>query len=128
MSSPLNERYNGTPTREHTRTAPFLAINFRVGRRESGYLLGPALISTHDYIWFHFWGEPSAAMLGEDHYEVVKVYRLGLSYDEVTRQFAKDFLPTGIGPHRSAGWFALDGTFYSAEGWADFGQHPILAA
>src|SRR6266511_1885141 len=49
MSSPLNERYNGTPTREHTRTAPFLAINFRVGRRESGYLLGPALISTHGY-------------------------------------------------------------------------------
>jgi hypothetical protein len=44
----------------------FLAINFRVGSRESTYLVGPTLISTRDYIWFHFWDEPSAAILGED--------------------------------------------------------------
>jgi hypothetical protein len=106
----------------------FLVINFRVGTRENGYLVGPALVSTGDYKWFHLWDEPSAAVLGADDYEVVKVYRLGVTYDEVTRQFAKDFPPTATGPHRSIGLIAPDGTFFSAEGWADLGQHPILAA
>jgi hypothetical protein len=106
----------------------FLVINFRVGSRENGYLVGPALVSTPDYKWFHLWDEPSAAVLGEDDYEVVKVYRLGLSYDEVARQFTKDFPSTITGPARSAGWIAPDGTFFSAEGWADLGQHPIMAA
>ena len=49
-------------------------------------------------------------------------------YDEVTRQFAKDFPPTATGRHRSIGLIAPDGTFFSAEGWADLGQHPVLAA
>ena len=106
----------------------FLVINFRVGSRENGYLVGPALVSTCDYQQFHLWDEPSAAVLGEDDYELVKVYRLGLSYDEVARQFAQDFPSITTGPNRSAGWIALDGTFYSAQGWADLGQHPIVAA
>lgn len=106
----------------------FLVINFWVGSRENGYLVGPALVSTRDYKRFHLWDEPSAALLGEDDYEVIKVYRLGDTYDEVARQFAKDFPPTATEPYRSVGWIASDGTFFSAEGWADFGQHPIVAA
>src|SRR2546425_563885 len=106
----------------------FFVISFRIGTCENGYLVGPALVSTRDYKWFHYLDEPSAVVLGEADYEVVKVYRLGLTYDEVTRQFAKDFPPTATGPYYSAGWTAPGGTFFSAEGWADFGQHPILAA
>jgi hypothetical protein len=106
----------------------FLAINFRVGSRESGYLVGPVLVSTRDYTWFHFWDEPSAASLGEDDYEVVKVYRLGLTYDRVARQFAQDFSPITSGPYRSAGWIASDGTFYSAAPWADLGEYATVAA
>jgi hypothetical protein len=106
----------------------FLVINFRVGTRQNGYLVGPALVSTCDYKQFHLWDEPSAAVLGEDDYEVVKVYQLGLTYDEVTRQFANDFPSVTTGPNRSAGWIALSGAFYSAQGWADLGQHPIVAA
>lgn len=106
----------------------FLVINFRVGTRENGYLVGPTLVSTRDYKRFHYWDEPSAVMLGADDYEVVKVYPLGLTCGEVSLLFAKDFLPTTSGRYRSAGWIAPDGAFFSAEGWADFGQHPILAA
>jgi hypothetical protein len=106
----------------------FLAINFRVGTRENGYLVGPALVSTRDYKQFHLWDEPSAAVLGEDDYEVVKVYRLGLTSDEATQQFAQDFSPTITGPYRCAGWIAPDRAFYSAAGWADLGQHPTVAA
>ena len=106
----------------------FLVINFRVGSRENGYLVGPALVSTRDYKRFHYWDEPSAVVLGEDDYEVVKVYRLGLTYDEATRLFALDFPSTINRPYRSAGWIASDGSFFSAEGWADLAQHPILAA
>jgi hypothetical protein len=116
---------------QHERTAElrrFLVINFRVGTRENGYLIGPALVSTRDYRRFHFWDEPSAAVLSEDDYDVVKVYRLGLTYDEVAQRFAKDFPPTGTEPTRSAGWIAPDGTFFSAAGWADLGQHPFLTA
>src|SRR5215472_555805 len=110
---------------EHTpELRRFLAINFRVGTRDNGYLIGPALVSTSDYRRFHLWDEPSAAVLGEDDYEVVKVYRLGLTYDEVVQRFAKDFPPTATEPARSAGWIAPDGTFFSAAGWADLGQQP----
>src|SRR5262245_51831475 len=116
---------------QHQRTTTlrrFLAINFRVGSRENGYLVGPALVSTRDYKRFHLWDEPSAALLGADDYEVVKVYRLGLTYDEVKRQFTRDFPSSIVGPDRSAGWVGPDGTFYSAEGWADLGLYPIVAA
>jgi hypothetical protein len=116
---------------QHQRTPElrrFLVINFRVGSRENGYLVGPTLVSTRDYKRFHYWDEPGTVVLGEDDYEVVKAYRLGVTYDEVTRQFAEDFPPPATGPYRSAGWIAPDGTFFSAEGWADLGQHPILAA
>ena len=67
-------------------------------------------------------------MLEADDYEVVKVYRLGLTCDEVTGLFVKDFPPVTAGPYQSVGWIAPDGAFFSAEGWADLGQHPILAA
>jgi hypothetical protein len=106
----------------------FLVINFRVGTRENGYLVGPALVSTRDYRRFHYWDEPGAAVLGADDYEVVKIYRPGLTYDEVTRRFAKDFPLPPTRPYHSIGLIAPDGTFFSAEGWADIGQHPILAA
>ena len=106
----------------------FLAINFRVGSRESGYLVGPALVSTRDYKWFHYWAEPGAAMLEADDYEVVKVYPLGMTYGEVSLLFAKDFPPAATGPDRSAGWITSNGTFFSAEGWVSFSQHLVVAA
>src|SRR5262245_42219510 len=106
----------------------FLAINFWVGTRNDGYLVGPALVSTSDYQQFHYWDEPSAAALGQDDYEILKVYRLGLTYAEAARQFTKDFPPTVGAPYRSAGWIAPDGTFYSAEGWAALGQPYVGAA
>ena len=106
----------------------FLVINFLVGTRENGYLIGPALVSTRDYKRFHYWNEPSSVVLKEDDYEVVKIYRLGITYDEVIRRFAKDFPPATTRRSRSAGWIAPDGTFFSAEGWADFGQRPTIAA
>ena len=86
---------------QHERTPElrrFLVINVRIGSRESGYLVGPALVSTRDYKWFHLWDEPSAAVLGEDDYEVVKIYRLDLTYDQVMRQFAQDFPSITTGP------------------------------
>jgi hypothetical protein len=106
----------------------FLVINFRVGTRDNGYLVGPALVSTCDYKRFHYWDESSDALLGEDDYEVVKVYRLGLTYDQVTRQFATDFPPTATTPHRSAGWIAPDGIFYSAAGWVALGRAYVGTA
>jgi hypothetical protein len=116
---------------QHERTPElrrFLVINFRVGSRDNGYLVGPALVSTCDYQQFHLWDEPSAAVLSADDYEVVKIYRLGLTYAEVSRQYATDFPLTATGPSRSIGLIAPDGTVFSAEGWAERGQRPILAA
>jgi hypothetical protein len=106
----------------------FLAINFWVGTSNDGYLVGPALVSTSDYQQFHYWDEPSAATLGEDDYEILKVYRLGLTYAEAVRQFTKDFPPTAIAPYRSAGWIAPGGTFYSAEGWVALGRPYVVSA
>ena len=106
----------------------FLVINFRVGSRDNGYLVGPVLVSTRDYMRFHLWDEPSAAVLGADDYEVVRVYRLGLTYDEVMQQFANEFPPALTRAARSAGWIAPNGTFYSAEGWINIDQHPVVAA
>jgi hypothetical protein len=106
----------------------FLVINFRVGSRENGYLVGPALVSTRDYKRFHYWDEPSAVVLEADDYEVVKVYPLGMTYGEVSLLFAKDFAPPTTGPYHSAGWIASDGAFYSAEGWANLDQHVVVTA
>ncbi len=44
----------------------FLVIRFRVGSPESGYLVGPTLVSTCDYKRFHYWDEPGAATLEAD--------------------------------------------------------------
>jgi hypothetical protein len=84
----------------------FLVINFRIGTRENGYLIGPALVSTSDYARFHFWDEPCAAEFDADEYEIVKLYQRGLSYDEATRQFAKEFPLVFSGPWLP-GWSAL---------------------
>src|SRR5690349_16530894 len=106
----------------------FLAINFWVGTCNDGYFVGPALVSTSDYQQFHYWDEPSAAALGEDDYEILKVYRLGLTYAEAARQFRKDFPPIAGTPYRSAGWIAPDGTFYSVERWVALGWPCVGAA
>jgi hypothetical protein len=106
----------------------FLVINFRVGTRDDGYLVGPALVSTRDYKQFHYWDEPSAALLSEDDFEVVKRYPLGLTYDEVTRQFIKDFPPTATTLQPAAGWIAPDGIFYSAAGWVALGRRYVDSA
>jgi hypothetical protein len=109
----------------------FLVINFWVGTRENGYLVGPTLVSTRDYERFHYWDESGYALLGEEDYEVVKVYPLGLTYDEVAQQFARDF-PPDAGRSRAAGWIATDGAFYSLERWAGRGarlqEHCVIAA
>ena len=106
----------------------FLVIKFWVGSHENGYLVGPTLVSTRDYKRFHFCDESSAAVLGEDDYEVMKVYPLGMTYGEVSLFFVRDFPPAATERDHSAGWTASDGIFYSAEGWANLGQHPILTA
>ena len=106
----------------------FLVIKFRVGSRENGYLVGPALVSTRDYKRFHFCDEPSAATLETGDYEVVKVYPLGMTYGEVSLFFLRDFPPAATERDRSAGWTASDGTFYSAEGWVSINQHLVVAA
>src|SRR3954465_4684273 len=100
----------------------FLVISFRVGTRENGYLVGPTLVSTRDYKRFHYWDEPGAVALEADDYEVVKVYPLGMTYGEVSLFFARAFPPAATERDRSAGWTASDGTFFSAEGWADLRQ------
>src|SRR6185295_13979401 len=82
----------------------FLAINFWIGSRENGYLIGPALVSTCDYELFHFWDEPLAATLGADDYEIMKLYPRGLTFDEATRQFTKDFVRAAVGARRSTDW------------------------
>lgn len=95
----------------------FLVINYWVGTRENGYLVGPTLVSTRDYRRFHYWDESAYALLTEEDYEVVKVYPLGMSYDDAVQQFACDFAPDVVSPSRSVGWKMADGTFYSLEPW-----------
>jgi len=106
----------------------FLVIKFRVGSRENGYFVGPTLVSTRDYKWFHYWDEPGAVTLEADDYEVVKVYPLGMTYGEVSLFFLRDFPPAASERDRSAGWIASDGTFFSAEGWVSNNQHLVVAA
>ena len=81
----------------------FLAINFCVGTRQNGYLVGPVLVSTRDYVQFHFWDEPFAAEFDLDGYEIIKLYPRDMTYDEASRQFTKDFAPPLNGP-QPAGW------------------------
>jgi len=85
---------------EHRR---FLAINFRVGTGQNSYLVGPVLVSTRDYVQFHFWDEPFAAEFDLDGYEIIKLYPRDMSYDEASRQFTKDFAPS-LNEPQAAGW------------------------
>jgi hypothetical protein len=91
--------------RDHT-TEPrrFLAIYFRVGTPENGYLVGPALVSTRDFAHLHFWDESLAAEFDIDGYEIIKLYPRDMTYDQAARQFTKDFSPAmlGLSP---AGWW-----------------------
>lgn len=106
----------------------FLAINFWVGIRTEGYPVGPVLVSTSDYERFHFWDEPSAALLGADEYEIIKLYPRGLTYDEVTRQYAKDFPLAATEPYHSSGWMARDGAASWLEAWVGRRQLHVIAA
>jgi hypothetical protein len=101
----------------------FLAINFWIGTRENGYLIGPALVSTCDYELFHFWDEPLAAMLGADDYEIMKLYPRGLTFEEATQQFAKDFALAALEAHRSTNWAMPLGIFRIGGRHAD--REPI---
>ena len=82
----------------------FLAINFWIGSRGSGYLIGPALVSTCDYELFHFWDESLAAALNAEDYEIMKLYPRGLTLEEASQQFTKDFALAVIGARRAATW------------------------
>ena len=104
----------------------FLAINFWVGTRENGYLVGPALVSTSDYAHFHLWDEPSAAMLDVDEYEIIELYPRGLTYDAVVQQFAQNFPSATTRPHTSAGRVAVGAASWW-QAWAGRGQ-PVIAA
>ena len=100
----------------------FLAINFWVGSRDNGYLVGPVLVSTPDYHQFHLWDEPAVAILREDEYQIVKLYPRSLTYDAATKLFAADF-PPGAASRSTAGRFAPDGIFRAAPG-----RHYALTA
>ena len=91
-------------TRQHeseTEQRRFLAINFWIGSRDNGYLIGPALVSTYDYELFHFWDESLAAALNTDDYEIMKLYPRGLTLEEASQQFTKDFALAVIGARRA---------------------------
>jgi hypothetical protein len=105
----------------------FLAINFRVGTRENGYLVGPALVSTSDYAHFHLWDEPSAALLDVDDYEIIKLYPRGLTYDAVAQQFAQNFPSAMIRPDSSAGGMAAGAASWW-QAWTGRGQQQVPAA
>ncbi len=106
----------------------FLVISFRVGTRDDGYFVGPALVSTRDYKRFHYWDEPDTAVLEADDFAVVKSYPLGLTCGEASLLFVRDFPPTASRLDRSAGWIASDGAFFSAEGWVSLDQHVVVTA
>lgn len=84
----------------------FLAINFWLGSRDNGYQIGPALVSTSDYEIFHFWDESLAAALGPNDYEIMKLYPRGMSLEEASQQFTKDFAFAVVSNRRAANWMS----------------------
>jgi hypothetical protein len=106
----------------------FLAINFWIGSRENGYLIGPALVSTNDYELFHFWDEPLAAAIDMDDYEIMKLYPRGLTLEEAARQFSKDFTLTAADARRSTNWAMPLGTPRIARRWSDLDVILVNAA
>lgn len=83
----------------------FLVINFRVGTRNDGYLVGPILVSTHDFRRFHYWDEPEAVLLEDDDFEILVLYPLGMSRDEAAYRFGIDFPPlVPVGQRYAQGW------------------------
>ena len=103
----------------------FLAIYFRVGTSENGYLVGPALVSTRDYAHFHFWDEAPAAEFDTDSYEIIKLYPRGMPYDEAARQFTKDFPPTASGRQSTSWLLRLAASESEPSRWA--GRHVTVA-
>lgn len=69
----------------------YLVIRFRVGAQDTGYFVGPILVSTSDYRSFHFWDEPEGAVLDVGDYQVVRVYPLGCGHGEALRRYASEF-------------------------------------
>ncbi|MFL5801707.1 MAG: hypothetical protein ACJ8CR_08180 [Roseiflexaceae bacterium] len=106
----------------------FLAINFWIGTRGNGYLIGPALVSTNDYELFHFWDEPLAAALDMDDYEIMKLYPRGLTLEEAARLFSKDFTLAAADARRSTGWATPLGALRIAGPWSDLDAIPVIAA
>jgi hypothetical protein len=84
----------------------FLAINFWLGSRDKGYQIGPALVSTSDYEIFHFWDETLAAALGPNDYEIMKLYPRGITLEEASKQFTKDFAFAVVSNRRAANWMS----------------------
>jgi hypothetical protein len=106
----------------------FLAINFWIGSRENGYLIGPALVSTNDYELFHFWDEPLAAAFDMDDYEIMKLYPRGLTLEEAARQFSKDFTQAAADARRSTDWATPFGALRIAKRWTDTDAILVSAA
>ena len=106
------------PPDRTTQQRRFLAIYFRVGTSENGYLVGPALVSTGDYAHFHFWDEAPAAELDTDGYEIIKLYPRGMTFDEASRQFAKDFAALLNGPQATR-WRLPSQATSDQQGWTD---------
>lgn len=74
----------------------FLVINYWVGTPAGGAFVGPVLVSTLDYHYFHFWDEQDAVMLEPADYEIVRVYRLGWSFAEIAECFKREFQPDPV--------------------------------
>ena len=94
----------------------FLAIKYWVGSATTGSLVGPVLVSTSDYRHFHFWDEPDVATLEPTDYEIVKVYRLGSTIEELETRFVREFPPEA-----ATAWPPLE-LALPAQLWAGLGQ------
>ncbi len=95
----------------------FLVINYWVGAPTSGLLVGPVLVSTSDYRHFHFCDELDAATLDPGDYEVVKVYPLGSTFNQVEPRFMQEFASDV-----ALAWLPLD-PVAPTRLWGGLGQH-----
>ena len=103
----------------------FLVINYWVGAPANGVLVGPVLVSTSDYLLFHFSDECDAVMLDPADYVIIKIYPLGCAYAEALSRFTREFESD-----MNAEWMLQD-PITPALLWAGLGQRfgqPCLAA
>ena len=108
---------------EHRR---YLVIKFRIGTCESGYLVGPVLVSTSDYHRFHFWDEPDEAYLDAGDYEVVRVYPLGCECAEAERRFTREFAPGAAAVDRVLQSECEGALFASPSFFPSFDRPPLV--